>query len=83
MMAEDERAAALSGSLEPGEVLASHPALCALSVAGAASAGATMAARAVRARGHARLAWGALAALEFGIVAGIVFSVVEARRRST
>jgi hypothetical protein len=56
----------------PVRYLAEHPALHALSLLGAAGAAGAFALRAARATGTRRLGWAALAALELGVVAGIL-----------
>jgi hypothetical protein len=56
----------------PPRYLAEHPALWALSLAGAGGATFALAVRAVRARGGRRLGWALLALLELGITLGIL-----------
>ncbi len=56
----------------PPRYLAEHPAVWALSLAGAAGAAAAMAVRASGARGPRRCGWATLALLELGIVLGIL-----------
>lgn len=56
----------------PPQYLAEHPAVWALSLAGAAGAAVAMAVRANRARGLRRSAWAALALLELGIAIGVL-----------
>ncbi len=56
----------------PPRYLAEHPAVWALSLAGAAGAAAALAARSARARGPRRCGWAALALLELAIALGIL-----------
>lgn len=56
----------------PPRYLAEHPAVWALSLAGAGGAAAAMAVRAARARGLRRCGWAALTLLELGIALGIL-----------
>ena len=56
----------------PPRYLADHPAVWALSLAGASGAAAAFVVRAARARRLRRCGWAALALLELGIAAGIL-----------
>lgn len=64
----------------PARFFAEHPALYALSLAGAGSAVALFATRAAGSRGARRLGWIALFALEAAIFIGMVVVREDARR---
>lgn len=63
----------------PARYLSEHPALLIVSELGAGGAAGAFVVRSLRSRGPARLGWSTLAALELGILAGLL--TLPRRRR--